>query len=190
MIRKHFFYKRHGYTDVFSLLSLNIIQTYVIQINLQMNHISCATLPYSKWIIIFVINRWSSILSKTKNNYPFNKYRKLFWSLRKWVAEYNQSPVHYFCSEGSLCNAVNFYRVMLILKLAVHFKIRVCTIFISYVKQLGWIVFLQCIGNVEGFGHVYTRQGKLPGILPHTHTQYPNVADVTVELFAKSGMQW
>jgi hypothetical protein len=79
---------------------------------------------------------------------------------------------------------------MLILKLTYIFK-SVCTIYLSITsKQQGWIVFLQCIGNVEGFGHVYTRQGKLPGILPRTHTQNPNVADVTIELFAKSGMQW
>ena len=57
-----------------------------------------------------------------------------------------------------------------------------CAIYLSITsKQQSWIVFLLCIGNVEGFGHVYTRQGKLPGILPrararahahipHTHT--------------------
>ena len=71
-----------------------------------------------------------------------------------------------------------------------------CNIFISYVKTTGLNCFPAVYWECGRFGHVYTRQGKLPGILPHTHThththtQNPNVADVTIELFAKSCMQW
>jgi len=44
----------------------------------------------------------------------------------------------------------------------------------------GSAMFTQDRKNCLAFYHTHT----------HTHIQNPNVADVTIELFAKSGMQW
>lgn len=64
-------------------------------------------------------------------------------------------------------------------------------IFINYVKTTGLncfpAVYWEC-GRVRPCLH---KTGKTAWHFTHTHTQTePNIADVTIGLFAKSGMQW